>query len=86
MISEKPISQRRRDGYPDPTAQVREGGGKVTDDRDAAQLAWSRQVAGLVVDALITAGLMPRETLDQAIEIATEEIYVRLALNDRPPT
>ena len=59
---------------------------KFRGSRAAVQLAWARKVAGLVVDALIMADLMPPWALDQAINIATEEINVRLALEDRPPS
>jgi hypothetical protein len=39
-------------------------------------------LAALVVDALITAGLLPAEHTKRAIEIAAEEISVRKALGD----
>jgi hypothetical protein len=45
---------------------------------------WSRQVAELATDALVTAGLLPRDRLEQANAIVAEEIYVRLAMRDRP--
>jgi len=48
-------------------------------------LEWSRGVADLVIDALIDAGLVRREDFNQAVEIAAEEINVRLCLNDYPP-
>jgi hypothetical protein len=53
--------------------------------RSAARLAWSRNVAGLIVDALMTAGLTTRETFHEAVDVATEEINARLALDDGPP-
>ena len=46
--------------------------------------AWSRHVAELATDALVTAGLLTREGMDRATDIVAEEIYVRLAMKDRP--
>ncbi|HZZ29206.1 MAG TPA: hypothetical protein VFE46_14505 [Pirellulales bacterium] len=42
----------------------------------------SKGLAVLIVDALMTAGLLPRQHLDHAISIATEEISVRKAADD----
>jgi hypothetical protein len=47
---------------------------------------WSDRVAGLAVDALVYAKLLPLESLERAIEIVSEEVLVRLCLNDRPPS
>jgi hypothetical protein len=55
---------------------------RVTDDE--MDLDWSRTVASLATDALMTAGILPKESLDRATAIAAEEIQVRLALHDRP--
>ncbi len=52
--------------------------------KNAAQ-QWSEDVAGLAVDALLSAKIVEREQLDLAVEIVAEEIYVRLCLNDYPP-
>jgi hypothetical protein len=46
--------------------------------------AWSRQVAILAVDALMRAKIVASTDLERAIEIDTEEIIVRLSLEDRP--
>jgi hypothetical protein len=42
----------------------------------------SEQLAALVVDALIDAGLVPKEKVKEAIAIAAEEIEVRKAMGD----
>lgn len=47
--------------------------------------AWSDRVAGLVVDALLTAKILKKEDFEKAVEIASEEINVRLCLQDLPP-
>jgi hypothetical protein len=48
------------------------GGGKLT----------SEELAYLIVDALMDAGIVRKEDLDRAIAIATEEINVRKAAGD----
>jgi hypothetical protein len=45
---------------------------------------WSDRIAGLAVDALLTAKVLRKEDLSRAIEIVSEEISVRLALGDLP--
>ena len=47
-------------------------------------LDWSRNVAALVVDALVDHGLVSKEGFDQSVSLAAEEINVRLCLNDYP--
>ena len=47
-------------------------------------VAWSRKIAGLVIDALVRAKIVPTVEVQRATAIAAEEIYVRLALRDRP--
>ena len=42
----------------------------------------SRDLAILVVDGLATAGLVAKDQIDRAVEIATEEIDVRVALGN----
>jgi hypothetical protein len=54
----------------------------MTDDEIDA--AWSRRVAILAADALLTAKVILQEDLDRVSGIIAEEIYVRLALRDRP--
>jgi hypothetical protein len=46
---------------------------------------WCESVAALAVDALLDAGLLPRERLEDAKAIIATEISVRLYLNDYPP-
>jgi hypothetical protein len=46
--------------------------------------SWSRRIAGLVVDALVTAKLVAKSEFEHAAEIAQEEIHVRLIAGDRP--
>jgi hypothetical protein len=47
---------------------------------------WSNRIAGLAVDALVHAKVVPPEDYDRAVEIVSEEILVRLCLEDFPPT
>jgi hypothetical protein len=54
----------------------------MTDDE--MYVAWSRSVASLATDALMRAGLLSSGDVSRATDIAAEEIYVRLALEDRP--
>ena len=42
----------------------------------------SQELAALIVDALADAGLVPRERLNEAIQIGATEIDVRKALGD----
>jgi hypothetical protein len=53
--------------------------------RDAADKEWSEKVAGLAIDAVVCAGLMPKQNFARAVEIAAEEIWLRLLMEDRPP-
>ena len=46
---------------------------------------WSKTVAALALDALVDHGLLKREDFDVALEIAAEEIRIRLVMNDYPP-
>ena len=48
----------------------------------AAEALTGRELAALVVDALLRAGLLKQEHVESAIEIAAEEIDVRKALGD----
>ena len=47
-------------------------------------LAWSRMVAELAADGLVTAKILAKDDLQKATEIIAEEIYVRLLAGDRP--
>jgi hypothetical protein len=49
--------------------------------RDARRLS-SEDLAALIVDALLRAGILRKEDVDRAIEVATEEIDVRKAMRD----
>jgi hypothetical protein len=50
-----------------------------------ANESWSKQVAVLAVDALVDRGFLLRDNFDAAVEIAAEEIQIRLAMGDYPP-
>jgi hypothetical protein len=58
----------------------------MSDDaaRATADRAWSKKVANLAIDELVLAGIVPQTQYERAVEIAAEEIFVRLAINDRP--
>ena len=45
---------------------------------------WSKRVATLAVDALVDHGIVKREDFEIALEIAAEEIRIRLVMNDYP--
>ena len=47
-------------------------------------VAWSRAVAELAADGLVTAKILAKDDLQKATEIIAEEIYVRLVAGDRP--
>ena len=49
------------------------------------QKSWSDRVAGIAVDALLTAKIVKKEDFERAVGIVSEEIYVRLCLEDMPP-
>jgi hypothetical protein len=42
----------------------------------------SRELAVLIVDGLVDAGIVARDQFDRAVDIATEEIDVRVALGN----
>jgi hypothetical protein len=46
---------------------------------------WSASVAGLAVDALADSGIVDKEDVQRAADIAAEEIWIRLTLGDYPP-
>ena len=54
----------------------------MTDDE--IDVAWSRHVAELATDALVTGGLLDKSGLERATAIVAEEVYARLAIKDRP--
>ena len=47
-------------------------------------VAWSRAVAELAADSLVTAMILAKDDLQKATEIIAEEIYVLLVAVDRP--
>ena len=47
--------------------------------------SWCDGVASLVVDAMVDAEFIKTEDIKKAIAVASEEIHVRLALDDYPP-
>jgi hypothetical protein len=48
-------------------------------------MIWCRKVAGLGVESLVMAGLLPKAEYERAKEIVAEEIFVRMCLHDLPP-
>ena len=46
---------------------------------------WSKDIADLIVDALVEAGHIRKDEFEDAVPIVAEEILVRLALGDYPP-
>ncbi|MBM4070943.1 MAG: hypothetical protein FJ271_18635 [Planctomycetes bacterium] len=60
------------DRYSNDRASMKDESGKLT----------SEALAALIVDALLQAGIVACENLDEAIAIATEEIDVRKAAGD----
>ena len=45
---------------------------------------WTERIAGLAVDALLTAKVLKDEDFERAVSIVEEEIRVRLAIGDWP--
>jgi hypothetical protein len=52
--------------------------------RAISDAEWSTKIARLVVDTLVNAKVISDSDYDRAVEIAEEEIFVRLAIGDRP--
>lgn len=69
------VSPDRADRYPDLESVM------TDDDIDAD---WSRRVAMLAADALMTAKIVGQDDVERVSGIIAEEIYVRLALRDGP--
>ena len=46
---------------------------------------WSDRMAGMAVDALLTAKIVQSDDFERAVEIVSEELSVRLSLGDNPP-
>jgi hypothetical protein len=53
-------------------------------DQDKGKRMSSENLALLIIDALIDAGLVKKEDLERAVAVAKEEIDVRKALGDSP--
>ena len=47
--------------------------------------SWSRSVAALALDVLVDHGLLKREDFEAALQLAAEEIRIRLEMGDYPP-
>lgn len=50
--------------------------------KDEAGKLTSNGLAGLVVDALLVAGIVPKDKFERAVQIAAEEIEVRKVAGD----
>ena len=48
-------------------------------------LDWCNQIANLAVDAMIDAKLIEFDNLEDAVNITSTEIMVRLVMKDYPP-
>ena len=46
---------------------------------------WNHQVAVLAVDELVDHGIVAKEDVERAIEVAAQEIWIRLTIGDYPP-
>jgi hypothetical protein len=57
----------------------------VRDGQDNVDHAWTEKVARSLVAGLVKAGLVTAPDTDRAVAIAQEEIWINLALDDRPP-
>jgi hypothetical protein len=53
---------------------------------EEALQTWCDSIAGLVADALVDGGMVQHSDFKQAAEIISEEIWVRLLINDYPPS
>jgi hypothetical protein len=47
--------------------------------------AWSKDIAALIANSLVDAGVIDREAVERASEIIAEEIWTRLLVGDYPP-
>ena len=57
-----------------------------SEDFDSRTREWCVSVAGLAVDALVDGGVIDRHAFDKGVAIVSEEIYVRLAVQNYPPS
>jgi hypothetical protein len=46
---------------------------------------WTRRIAALVADALVSGNIVAKGDLERATMIIDEELRVRLSLDDHPP-
>jgi hypothetical protein len=54
-------------------------------DPQNADLIWSRKVVSIAINTCVVAKALPAELAERCIEIAAEEINIRLMIGDRPP-
>ena len=54
-------------------------------DKEKVDRAWADKVARSLVAKLVTAGFVTETESENAVELAQEEIWIALALDDRPP-
>lgn len=54
-------------------------------DGEQSLQAWCDSIARLVADALVDGGMVQHSDFKQAAEIISEEIWIRLLINDYPP-
>ena len=47
---------------------------------------WSKDIAILIADSLVDAGMISREQMPRATEIIAEELWTRLLVKDYPPS
>ena len=47
---------------------------------------WCDQIAGIIVDAMLDAKLIEKEIFDEAVDVASLELFVRLTCGDYPPS
>jgi hypothetical protein len=60
-------------------------GKRWTEAFDKDTRKWCDGIAALAGDALVDAGFGPRDNLEGAGEVISEEIYARLSVRDYPP-
>ena len=52
---------------------------------DENKIKWSGSIAELIVDALLDCELIEKEEFQKAVTVVSEELFVRLLVNDYPP-
>ncbi|MBT5018669.1 MAG: hypothetical protein HON04_07975 [Planctomicrobium sp.] len=56
-----------------------------SESEDSGAMKWAEKIAALAADALLNAKLIEADQLNLSVEIISEEILVRLCLDDLPP-